>query len=126
MFIVLLKTLGIPFMTCSSMKELRYWKLQHSIVVISDITLNSRHLHLLLDLKKVTARNLVVISDTNSTDFYKTRYDIDVARTVAITAKSILECNAALLKQQPATLVNDKNLCSFNIGKNNEYERGRE
>ncbi len=126
MFIVLLKTLGIPFMTCSSMKELHYWKLQHSIVVISDITLNSRHLHLLLDLKKVTARNLVVISDTKSTDFYKTRYDIDVARTVAITAKSILECNAALLKQQPATLVNDKNLCSFNIGKNNEYERGRE
>ena len=126
-FMVLLKTLGIPFIACSSLKELHNWKLQHSIVVVSDTTLNSKHMHLLLDLQKVTARDLVVISETNPAEFYKSHYDIDVARTVTVTAKSILECAEALLKKQPATLVNDKNLCSFSFSTANthDYEKNR-
>ena len=90
-FLLSLRSLGIPHESLRGFEELVGWKKQHSVVVISETTLSVKQLDVLLDVQRVTAGSLVVISSANQPAHFRDAYGLEVAACMGTSVRSIYD-----------------------------------
>lgn len=89
-FISSLSMLGIPHMSVRGFEELVGWKKRHAVVVISETTLSVKQLDVLIDVQRVTAGSLVVISSKKTSPaHFQSAYGLDVAACMETSVRSI-------------------------------------
>jgi len=107
-----LRSLTIPYETCSSVYDLHNYKQQHAVVVISETALSAKHLDVSLDLMRLSGGSLLVICDRTSPSFFKDRYGLDVALCIGTSVKRIFHSLQAIYDPQKPRLLRDRKLCS--------------
>jgi hypothetical protein len=83
-------------------------------VLISEIGLSEKHMHVSLDLARLNGGSLLVISDNHAPSHFKDHFDLDVERCIGTSVKSVFRDIQAIYVSQKPRAVRDQRLCRSN------------